>query len=100
MKNHYYLKKILLSISIIFCQNIDPNTAFDQKVSSVSAIDWLKTDNLDVHEVIYNYQPQIEYALVWRVRAIRTYSALSEKSVLKASDINYLNYAANRYKDL
>ncbi|MDP5957811.1 MAG: YiiX/YebB-like N1pC/P60 family cysteine hydrolase, partial [Candidatus Marinimicrobia bacterium] len=47
-----------------------------------------------------NYQPQIEYALVWRVRAIRTYSALSEKSVLKASDINYLNYAANRYKDL
>ena len=100
MKNHYYLKKILLSISIIFCQNIDPNIAFDQKVSSVSAIDWLKTDNLDVHEVIYNYQPQIEYALVWRVRAIRTYSALSEKSVLKASDINYLNYAANRYKDL
>ena len=53
-----------------------------------------------MHEVIYNYQPQIEYALVWRVRAIRTYSALSEKSVLKASDINYLNYAANRYKDL
>lgn len=100
MKNHCYLKKILLSISIIFCQNIDPNIAFDQKVSSVSAIDWLKTDNLDVHEVIYNYQPQIEYALVWRVRAIRTYSALSEKSVLKASDINYLNYAANRYKDL
>lgn len=100
MKNHYYLKKILLSISIIFCQNIDPNIAFDQKVSSVSAIDWLKTDNIDVHEVIYNYQPQIEYALVWRVRAIRTYSALSEKSVLKASDINYLNYAANRYKDL
>ena len=100
MKNHCYLKKILLSISIIFCQNIDPNIAFDQKVSSVSAIDWLKTDNIDVHEVIYNYQPQIEYALVWRVRAIRTYSALSEKSVLKASDINYLNYAANRYKDL
>ena len=100
MKNHCYLKKILLSISIIFCQNIDSNIAFDQKVSSVSAIDWLKTDNLDVHEVIYNYQPQIEYALVWRVRAIRTYSALSEKSVLKASDINYLNYAANRYKDL
>ncbi|HIC38562.1 MAG TPA: hypothetical protein EYO79_03715, partial [Candidatus Marinimicrobia bacterium] len=50
--------------------------------------------------LIYNYQPQIEYALVWRVRAVRTYSALSEKSVLKASDINYLNYAANRYKDL
>jgi len=99
-KNNLIFSIYFFFIGFVNSQNIDPNTAFDQKVSSVSAIDWLKTDNLDVHEVIYNYQPQIEYALVWRVRAIRTYSALSEKSVLKASDINYLNYAANRYKDL
>ena len=99
-KNNLIFSIYFFFIGFVNSQNIDPNTAFDQKVSSVSAIDWLKTDNIDVHEVIYNYQPQIEYALVWRVRAIRTYSALSEKSVLKASDINYLNYAANRYKDL
>ncbi|MEE1507208.1 MAG: hypothetical protein V1256_09690, partial [Candidatus Neomarinimicrobiota bacterium] len=92
-KNNLIFSIYFFFIGFVNSQNIDPNTAFDQKVSSVSAIDWLKTDNIDVHEVIYNYQPQIEYALVWRVRAIRTYSALSEKSVLKASDINYLNYA-------
>lgn len=98
MFRKYYI--VILSLSISFGQSIDPNTAFDQKVSSISALDWLKSDNVDVSDMIYNYQPQIEYALVWRIRAVRTYSALSEKDVLKASDINYLNYAANRYKDL
>ncbi|MBC8323209.1 MAG: hypothetical protein H8E70_06545 [Candidatus Marinimicrobia bacterium] len=98
MFRKYYI--IILTLSISFGQSIDPNTAFDQKVSSISALDWLKSDNVDVSDMIYNYQPQIEYALVWRIRAVRTYSALSEKDVLKASDINYLNYAANRYKDL
>ena len=99
----YYSLNILIFLlfnAFVISQNIDPNIEFDEKVSSVSAVEWLKSDNVDMHDLIYNYQPQIEYALVWRVRAVRTYSALSEKSVLKASDINYLNYAANRYKDL
>ena len=99
----YYSLNILIFLlfnAFVISQNIDPNIEFDEKVSSISAVEWLKSDNVDMHDLIYNYQPQIEYALVWRVRAVRTYSALSEKSVLKASDINYLNYAANRYKDL
>ncbi len=99
----YYSLNILIFLlfnAFVISQNIDPNIEFDEKVSSISAVEWLKSDNIDMHYLIYNYQPQIEYALVWRVRAVRTYSALSEKSVLKASDINYLNYAANRYKDL
>ena len=99
----YYSLNILIFLlfnAFVISQNVDPNIKFDEKVSSVSAVEWLKSDNVDMHDLIYNYQPQIEYALVWRVRAVRTYSALSEKSVLKASDINYLNYAANRYKDL
>ena len=99
----YYSLNILIFLlfnEFVISQNVDPNIKFDEKVSSISAVEWLKSDNVDMHDLIYNYQPQIEYALVWRVRAVRTYSALSEKSVLKASDINYLNYAANRYKDL
>ena len=99
----YYSLNILIFLlfnAFVISQNVDPNIEFDEKVSSISAVEWLKSDNVDMHDLIYNYQPQIEYALVWRVRAVRTYSALSEKSVLKASDINYLNYAANRYKDL
>ena len=99
----YYSLTILIFLlfnAFVISQNVDPNIKFDEKVSSISAVEWLKSDNVDMHDLIYNYQPQIEYALVWRVRAVRTYSALSEKSVLKASDINYLNYAANRYKDL
>ena len=99
----YYSLNILIFLlfnAFVISQNIDPNIEFDEKVSSVSAVEWLKSDNIDIHEMIFNYQPQIEYALVWRVRSVRTYSILSEKSVLKASDINYLNYAANRYKDL
>ena len=99
----YYSLTILIFLlfnAFVISQNIDPNIEFDEKVSSISAVEWLKSDNIDIHEMIFNYQPQIEYALVWRVRAVRTYSTLSEKSVLKASDINYLNYAANRYKDL
>ena len=99
----YYSLNILIFLlfnAFVISQNIDPNIEFDEKVSSISAVEWLKSDNVDMHDLIYNYQPQIEYALVWRVRAVRTYSILSEKSVLKASDINYLNYAANRYKDL
>jgi len=101
MKNsNFNIILFLLFIAFAYPQDINPNTAFDVRVSSISAIDWLQSDNVDVHDMIYNYQPQIEYALVWRIRAVRTYSALSEKDVLKASDINYLNYAANRYKDL
>ena len=99
----YYSLNILIFLlfnAFVISQNVDPNIKFDEKVSSISAVEWLKSDNVDMHDLIYNYQPQIEYALVWRVRAVRTYSSLSEKSVLKASDINYLNYAANRYKDL
>ena len=99
----YYSLNILIFLlfnAFVISQNVDPKIKFDEKVSSISAVKWLKSDNVDMHDLIYNYQPQIEYALVWRVRAVRTYSALSEKSVLKASDINYLNYAANRYKDL
>ena len=95
-----YLNIFILSISIVAGQNIDPNVEFDKQASAISAIDLLTNDQSDLHILIYDYQPQIEYALVWRVRAIRTYAALNKKDVLKASDINYLNYAANRYKEL
>ncbi|MFQ6678291.1 MAG: YiiX/YebB-like N1pC/P60 family cysteine hydrolase [Fidelibacterota bacterium] len=95
----------IVAITIIFVsfgisQQDDPNVEFERIASAISAIDLLTRENVDIHETIYDYQPQIEYALVWRVRAIRTYLTLSEKDVLKASDINYLNYAATRYKEL
>lgn len=100
--NKYFtiLAIFFFGFSITYSQYIDPNDEFDRIASSISAIDLLTTDNFDIHETIYNYQPQIEYALVWRVRAVNTYSALQKKDVLKASDINYLNYAATRYKEL
>ena len=101
MNNYISILTILiLGISVINSQVIDPNNEFERAASSISAIDLLTTDNMDIHETIYNYQPQIEYALVWRVRAVNTYKALWEKKVLKASDTNYLNYAATRYKEL
>jgi len=101
MNNYIAILTILiLGISVINSQGIDPNNEFERAASSISAIDLLTTDNMDIHETIYNYQPQIEYALVWRVRAVNTYKALWEKKVLKASDTNYLNYAATRYKEL
>lgn len=101
MNNYIAILTILiLGISVINSQVIDPNNEFERAASSISAIDLLTTDNMDIHETIYNYQPQIEYALVWRVRAVNTYKALWEKKVLKASDTNYLNYAATRYKEL
>ena len=101
MNNYIAILTILiLGISVINSQVINPNNEFERAASSISAIDLLTTDNMDIHETIYNYQPQIEYALVWRVRAVNTYKALWEKKVLKASDTNYLNYAAIRYKEL
>ena len=96
-------RNIICFLLICTCaigQELDLNESFDQRVSSISAIDLLVNDTEDVHGLIYDFQPQIEYALVWRVRAVNTYQELSKKSVLKASDINYLNYAANRYKKL
>ena len=92
--------KVILLVSIINTQEVDSNIEFERTVSAISAIDFLTTDNIDIHKMILNYQPQIEYALVWRVRAINTYKALREKEVLKASDINYLNYAVTRYQEL
>ncbi len=101
MKNYFTILTIfILQITILDSQDIDPNEEFDRIALSISAIEMLTSDNLDIHETIYNYQPQIEYALVWRVRAVNTYNALGEKAVLKASDITYLNYAATRYKEL
>lgn len=91
---------LLLICTLAIGQEPDPNEVFDELISSLSAVELLVEDTSDIHELIYDFQPQIEYALVWRVRAVNTYEALSKKSVLKASDINYLNYAANRYKDL
>ena len=92
--------KVILLVSIINTQEVDSNIEFERTVSAISAIDFLTTDNIDIHKMILNYQPQIEYALVWRVRAVNTYKALREKEVLKASDINYLNYAVTRYQEL
>ena len=92
--------KVILLVSIINTQEVNSNIEFERAVSAISAIDFLTTDNIDIHKMILNYQPQIEYALVWRVRAINTYKALREKEVLKASDINYLNYAVTRYQEL
>lgn len=84
--NKYFtiLAIFFFGFSITYSQYIDPNDEFDRIASSISAIDLLTTDNFDIHETIYNYQPQIEYALVWRVRAVNTYSALQKKDVLKS----------------
>ena len=101
MKKYFYiLTKLILLVSIINTKEVDSNIEFEKTVSAISAIDFLTTDNIDIHKMILNYQPQIEYALVWRVRAVNTYKALQEKEVLKASDINYLNYAVTRYQEL
>lgn len=101
MKKYFYIFiKVILLVSIINTQEVDSNIEFERTVSAISAIDFLTTDNIDIHKMILNYQPQIEYALVWRVRAVNTYKALREKEVLKASDINYLNYAVTRYQEL
>lgn len=101
MKKYFYIFiKVILLVSIINTQEVDSNIEFQRTVSTISAIDFLTTDNIDIHKMILNYQPQIEYALVWRVRAVNTYKALREKEVLKASDINYLNYAVTRYQEL
>ena len=101
MKKYFYIFiKVILLVSIINTQEVDSNIEFERTVSTISAIDFLTTDNIDIHKMILNYQPQIEYALVWRVRAVNTYKALREKEVLKASDINYLNYAVTRYQEL
>jgi hypothetical protein len=101
MKKYFYiLIKLILLVSIINTKEVDSNIEFEKTVSAISAIDFLTTDNIDIHKMILNYQPQIEYALVWRVRAVNTYKALQEKEVLKASDINYLNYAVTRYQEL
>lgn len=91
---------MIFCMSFVNSQQDDPNVEFDKISSSISAIDLLTRETVDIHEIIFNFQPQIEYALVWRVRAIRTFLELSKKDVLKASDINYLNYAATRYKEL
>ena len=94
MKKYFYIFiKVILLVSIINTQEVDSNIEFERTVSAISAIDFLTTDNIDIHKMILNYQPQIEYALVWRVRAVNTYKALREKEVFKASDINYLNYS-------
>lgn len=89
-----------LGLSLVYTQDNDPNDEFDRMSSSMSAIDMLTTDSVDIHETIYNYQSVIEDALVWRVRAIQTYADFSTKKVLKASEINYLNYAVIKYKEL
>jgi len=61
----YYSLNILIFLlfnAFVISQNVDPNIKFDEKVSSISAVEWLKSDNVDMHDLIYNYQPQIEYA--------------------------------------
>lgn len=100
MKSINYFILTFIIYGIVFTRDYESNFEFDSKTSSISAIDLLSRDSLDTHQIIYEYQPQIEYALVWRVRAVKTYKNLSEKSVLKAADINYLNFAAHKYKEL
>ncbi len=91
---------ILLSITLVNAQEVNVNFIFDQNANSRSAIDLIENDTIDIGDVIYNYQSQIEYALTWRSIAIETYEKFNKKDVLTAADLNYLNYAIEQYRKM
>lgn len=82
------------------CQQSDINSRFNQKANAQSAINLVRLDTADIGAVIFAYQSQIEYALTWRSIAIKTYEEFSNKDVLQAADLNYLNYAIEQYKNM
>ena len=67
---------ILLSLTLANAQEVNVNFIFDQNANSRSAIDLIEEDTIDIGEVIYTYQSQIEYALTWRSIAIETLSLI------------------------
>ena len=85
---------------MIRAQEVNINFIFDQNANSHSAINLIENDTVDIGEVIYNYQSQIEYALTWRSIAIETYEKFNKKDVLTAADLNYLNYAIEEYRKM
>jgi hypothetical protein len=90
----------ILFVGNVFAQQSDLNFIFDQKANAQSAIELTRIDTTDIGAVIYAYQSQIEYALTWRSIAINTYESFSNKKVLQAADLNYLNYAIEQYKNM
>lgn len=91
---------ILLSLTLANAQEVNVNFIFDQNANSRSAIDLIEKDTIDIGEVIYTYQSQIEYALTWRSIAIETYEKFNNKDVLTGADLNYLNYAIEQYRKM
>ncbi|MBT7525038.1 MAG: hypothetical protein HN653_05120 [Candidatus Marinimicrobia bacterium] len=94
------LTLVLLSFISLSAQEKNINFIFDQNANSRSAIELMENDTIDIGDVIYNYQSQIEYALTWRSIAIETYEKFNKKEVLTAADLNYLNYAIEQYRKM
>ena len=91
---------LILLTSSLLPKSFISNADFEKTISSISAIEALKNDTTDISQIINAYHTDIEYALTWRVRAVKTYQSLYKKEVLMGADIDYLNYAAHRYKQL
>lgn len=91
---------VFLFLIPISGQEVNINFIFDQNANSRSAIELIENDTIDIGDVIYNYQSQIEYALTWRSIAIETYEKFNKKDVLTAADLNYLNYAIKQYRKM
>jgi hypothetical protein len=91
---------VFLFLIPISGQEVNINFIFDQNANSRSAIALIENDTIDIGDVIYNYQSQIEYALTWRSIAIETYEKFNKKDVLTAADLNYLNYAIKQYRKM
>ncbi|MBT4785168.1 MAG: hypothetical protein HOO21_07415, partial [Candidatus Marinimicrobia bacterium] len=73
------LTLVLLSFISLSAQEKNINFIFDQNANSRSAIELMENDTIDIGDVIYNYQSQIEYALTWRSIAIETYEKFNKK---------------------
>ena len=96
----YFILTLILLTSSLLPKSFISNAEFEKTISSISAIEALKNDTTDISQIINAYHTDIEYALTWRVRAVKTYQSLYKKEVLMGADIDYLNYATHRYKQL
>lgn len=85
---------------LLSAQRSNASKSFETEMSSKSAIQIIFNDTINIKHAISNYQSDIEYALSWRSIAIKKYKELSEKKVLSAADMNYLNYAISQYKKM
>ena len=94
------IREEMLQVANNVAQEKNINFIFDQNANSRSAIELMENDTIDIGDVIYNYQSQIEYALTWRSIAIETYEKFNKKEVLTAADLNYLNYAIEQYRKM